>query len=107
MIYSCFDAETGLYKYFEDSRTKPINADLPVPSFSTKTKLGIAAIDAARPLPSDARFKGTGWHARGIIVRCASGVSGLGSVGKNAPLFAFAVACAAMLGTYFLVRESQ
>mgnify|MGYP001607312283 CR=1 FL=1 len=74
MIYSCFNARSALYDYFEDSRQLPVNADLPVPKFSVMAgKIGVAAIDAGRPLPSDARRTGQGWHARGIIVQCGHG----------------------------------
>lgn len=78
MIYSCFDQSTGLYKYWEDSLTIPVNGDLPVPSYlsSRATKLGVPSLEAGRPLPSAARSIGEGHRARGMIVRCDSPLSG-------------------------------
>ena len=77
MIYSCFDPDTGLYRYFEDARTHPINGDLPVPKFGRDTgRVGVPSMNAARPLPSSAKPIGKGWHARGVVVQCKS--SGLG-----------------------------
>lgn len=83
MRYSCFSAETGMYRYFEDSQTQPINGDLPVPQFGTKTRLGVPSIAAARPLPRGARPTGTGWAARGMIVKCpgSGGGAALGLLG--------------------------
>ena len=86
MIYSCFNAQKALYDYFEDGRQLPINADLPVPRFTVMAgKIGVAAIDAGRPLPSDARPAGQGWQARGIIVQCGhgNGMQGLSGFGVD------------------------
>ncbi len=84
MIYSCFDQDRGLYRYFQDATSRPINADLPVPTFSGETKMGYAAIAAARPLPRGAKRVGEGWHARGIVVRCPGGdLSGLGALDEG------------------------
>ena len=76
MIYSCFDPQSGLYDYFENAQTLAINADLPVPSLPRATQLGVASIEAGRPLPSDARPVGRGWHARGQVVKCGNGTLG-------------------------------
>lgn len=76
MLYSCFDPQSALYDYYEDARTLPINADLPMPSLPKATQLGVAAIEAGRPLPSDARPAGRGWHARGQVVQCGRGPLG-------------------------------
>lgn len=79
MIYSCFNERLGLYEYFEDERGHPINGDLPVPRFTGTTQIGMPALEAGRPLPSGVKRTGTGWHARGIIVRCKPmAVKGLG-----------------------------
>ena len=74
MIYSCFNERAGHYEYYEDDRGQAINGDLPVPALANKQagKVGVPARDAGRPLPSGARFVGTGWAARGMIVQCAS-----------------------------------
>lgn len=76
MIYSCFDPVSGLYDYFENSQMLPINADMPVPVLPKATQLGVASIEAGRPLPSDARRVGRGWHARGQVVKCGRGPTG-------------------------------
>jgi hypothetical protein len=80
MIYSCFDDARGVYRYYKDDTGRPMNSDLPVPTLTGETKTGYPSIDAARPLPSGAKPFGQGWHARGIVVRCGSGLSGLGAV---------------------------
>lgn len=72
MFYSCFNAHKGMYDYFEDATTIPVNADLPVPTLpSSAGKIGVPAFQAARPLPEGARPAGTGYNARGILVDCA------------------------------------
>lgn len=79
MIYSCFDSARGEYDYFEDSRRVPINADLPVPNLPPDAgRIGVAAIEAGRPLPTDARRIGRGWNARGMVVQCGHGPNGSG-----------------------------
>ncbi len=79
MIYSCFDQKAGLYRYFQDDTQRPINADLPVPRLPRAVeRIGVPAIDAARPFPSGAKVAGRGWHARGIVVQCPA--RGLGGV---------------------------
>lgn len=100
MIYSCFDDARGVYRYFQDGDNRPINADLPVPSFRSRTKIGVPAIEAGRPLPSAAQPIGEGWHARGMVVRCgsASSFSGLGAMPSSQvmwPLGAAGVGAAA------------
>jgi len=71
--YSCFDAPTGLYRYFADGSTHPINTDLPVPRLPPRAgKVGVPAREAGRPLPSAAREVGRGMSACGIIVQCSS-----------------------------------
>jgi len=74
--YSCFDPATGLYDYFQDGRTIPINADLPVPRLPAPTQIGVASIEAGRPLPNDAQHMGRGWSAQGMIVQCGRGPRG-------------------------------
>ena len=80
MYYSCFDPRTGTYEYFTDGESgTPINGDLPVPKLPAETKLGVAAIEAGRPLPSGVKRMGRGLQARGQIVQCGKGFNGLGS----------------------------
>lgn len=84
MIYSCWDPTSGLYDYFVDKREIAINADLPVPSLPAPgNRIGVAALEAGRSLPSGAKRAGRGWHARGLVVQCGRGTgskSGMGSV---------------------------
>ena len=103
MIYSCFDARSGLYRYFEDSASQPVNSDLPVPSFPRATKIGVPAIEAARALPAEARPAGSGWHARGIIVQCGipTGASSFGSLSLSSQSMLFGAALLAV-GGYLL-----
>lgn len=71
MIYSCFQQDRGLYRYFEDDKAYPINADLPVPKLPRdEGRIGVPSLDAARPMPSGAKPIGEGWHARGMVVQC-------------------------------------
>ena len=79
MMYSCFDPRSGMYDYFSDGEAGiPINGDLPTPRLPTATKLGVAAIEVGRPMPSSAKRVGQGWRARGQIVQCGKGFDGLG-----------------------------
>jgi hypothetical protein len=71
MIYSCFQQAGGVYAYFEVPGEIPLNADLPVPRLPAPTgNIGVPSIEAGRPLPANAKFIGTGWHAKGMIARC-------------------------------------
>lgn len=62
MIYSVHDPYTGQFRYFEAGPEVAINNDLPTPQFDAaiRTKIGVPASEAARPLPSGARQVGTG-----------------------------------------------
>lgn len=82
MIYSCFDANSGLYDYYETDEQKPLNADLPVPKLgSVDNPIGTPAIRAGRPVPAGARKVGRGWHARGMVADCSKrSIAGLGEV---------------------------
>ena len=69
MIYSAFDEPSGLYRYYEDHRHHPVNADLTLPTIARDAgRVGAPARECGRPLPPDARPVGTGWHARGLVV---------------------------------------
>lgn len=71
MMYSCFNQSTGLYEYFQDDSTRPINGDLPIPKLPASTgRIGVPSIEAGRPLPGGAKKIGKGWHARGMVVQC-------------------------------------
>lgn len=103
MMYSCFDQNSGLYRYFQDDKQIPVNGDLPVPNYlkSRATKLGVPALEAGRPLPSDARPVGRGVPARGMVVSCNAQGAALGAVldidTKTSLLLAGALGTAAIL----------
>lgn len=79
MLYSCFNEQVGLYRYFADDKHHAINADQPVPKLPATTgRVGVPSIDAARPFPSGAKPIGQGWHARGLVVQCPG--RGMGQV---------------------------
>jgi hypothetical protein len=82
MIYSCFNQQLGLYEYFEDGAAHPANGDLPVPRLGPDAgRVGVAAIDAGRPLPLGARRTGQGLMAKGILVSCKpTEVQGIGEL---------------------------
>lgn len=100
MHYSCFDQQTGLYDYFQDGRTIPINADVPVPRMRTVGKIGVPSIEAGVELPSDAKPAGRGWHARGLVVQC--GKSGLGMLDFSDRTKVVLLACAATAAVLWL-----
>ncbi len=80
MIYSCFDQNSGIYHYYSDSKSHPLNLDLPVPKLPNVVNgVGSPAILSARPLPSGASKIGSGWQARGVLVDCNLKASGLGN----------------------------
>lgn len=85
MRYSCFDQNTGKYRYFEDDKDHPVNGDYPVPTYpqDAKTPLGVSALLAGRPLPSGARPVGEGTFAEGVICRCDRSESSLGEMSLN------------------------
>lgn len=102
MMYSCFDQNSGLYRYFQDDKQIPVNGDLPVPTYlkSRATKLGVPALEAGRPLPANARPVGRGVPARGMVVSCANSpasLSGLDLDTKTALVVAGALGTAALL----------
>lgn len=89
MIYSVFVPEQGLYHYYETPENKPVNGDLPVPKLGQDAgKIGVAAMDAGRPLPSNARKVGQGWTARGVIASQGFGVLGLPTFNASGPIAA-------------------
>ncbi len=82
MLYSCFDAPRGEYRVFEDTSTRAANSDLPVPKLTSLVagNVGVPAIDAGRPLPSDAKYVGHAPNAQGMVVQCDAGLSGFGEL---------------------------
>jgi hypothetical protein len=69
MIYSVHDPYTGQFRYFEGGENVAINDDLPTPRWgkSVRTKLGIPASAAGRPLPVAAVPVGQGALPVGLM----------------------------------------
>lgn len=108
MIYSCFDQRSGSYRYFEDAHKVPVNGDLPVPHWlkaKTANGIGVPTAEAGRPLPSDAKFIGTGLSARGLIVRCDGGGTSLGLLSMQDRRNVVAIAALAMSGYFAVTRQ--
>jgi hypothetical protein len=95
MRYSCFDAQSALYDYFEDDRTIAINADVPVPRMRTVGSIGVPSIEAGERVPSGAKHVGRGWHAQGLIAQCGKGPLGAFDLSNKWVIFALAVGGAA------------
>lgn len=105
MRYSCFRPELGLYDYFEDGATLPLNADLPVPTLPPDSgRAGLASIHAARSLPRGAHRTGRGWHAQGQVVKCPQGgmLNGLGAVETGTLLRGAVVVGVVGIGLWFV-----
>jgi hypothetical protein len=109
MIYSCFNQQAGGYDYFEDSLGVPVNGDLPVPQLPPMAgQIGVPALQAGRPLPSDARHVGRGILARGILVDCgkSGSLSGDSGDGTWPPAWRWAVAFG-LAGLVIWAAQSQ
>lgn len=77
MIYSKWRPSTGGYDYFEaKGQDIPLGNDLPVPRLSGGTRIGVASIEAGRPVPSGARKAGSGALAKGLVAPTRSGALG-------------------------------
>ena len=76
MIYSVHNPLNGGFIYYEAAPDVPLNDDLPTPRWGggVRTKIGIAASVAARPLPPGASQVGSGTQPVGLI---SSGQAGL------------------------------
>jgi LPXTG-motif cell wall-anchored protein len=110
MMYSVFVPAEGQYHYYETTEKKAVNADLPVPTFGKDAgKIGVAAMDAARPLPFGAVMVGRGWHARGVLAN-KGGVSlslaGMDVLPTN-PMALAGLALASAGLAYLLLRKKR
>lgn len=99
MIYSVFAPDRAEYDYYESASVQlPLNADLPVPSLPPIAgQIGVPAIEAGRPLPSDAKPVGRGWFARGMIARRSTGLGAFSLNPSGAWMVVVAGAIAAWL----------
>jgi len=105
MIYSCFQQTPGMYAYFEGPGDIPINGDLPVPKLPPAVGgIGVPSIVAGRPLPAGSKYVGSGWHARGMLVKCGS--SGLGATPDLAgAVLGFVIAGGLAAGAIYWLRR--
>jgi len=116
LIYSVHNAVTGLFDYFEGGPDTPINDDLPTPQLRAG-RLGVAATDAARPLPPGARRVGSGSLPVGSISSgkpglwkgtskgtTPSGIAGLGEFALSQGAWVAAVIAAGAFITWVAAR---
>lgn len=73
MIFSVHNPYTGAFDYFEGGPETALNDDLPTPELG-RSKVGVAASAAGRPLPPGARKVGSGQLPVGSV---SSGKVGL------------------------------
>ena len=106
MKYSSFDAGSGHYKVYEDASTIPINGDLPVPPLGQELNgIGVPAMDAARFLPSGARYVGDSLAPVGMITRRQQALDGFGDFKSVGNTFLW-VTCAAV-GVYLVYHLTE
>jgi len=76
MRYSVHNPILGGFDYYDGPDVTAINNDQPTPVFdsSLRTKLGIPASVAGRPLPPDASLRGHGATAQGAVSSGQRGV---------------------------------
>lgn len=67
MIYSRFRPHAGDYEYFESPEKIGLADDLPTPKLPFGTSVGVPSVDAGRPIPAGAVYRGTGPFAKGVI----------------------------------------
>lgn len=76
MIYSRWNYKLGGYDYFQTSEQHGIGDDYSAPLLSQSSPIGVASVDAGRPLPISAKFVGTGKEARGLLTPVSRSVLG-------------------------------
>lgn len=69
MLYSVYDWNTKIYKYYEGKESKRS-----IPSYK---ELGVTPDDIAISLPNDAKLVGTGTEAKGTVATTESRGGGL------------------------------
>lgn len=107
MRYSRWRPDRGGYDYYEASDRIGLGDDLPVPTLSGGTDLGIPSTDIGRPLPSGARKIGSGELPIGSITpmpRIGLGLRGLGAFGISLDAIG-ALAIGIGLGWYWWGRR--
>jgi hypothetical protein len=71
--YSVFNPFKGNFDYYISTKSIAFNDEYPTPNYKNETRAGIAALEAGRPLPYDAKLIGSGQMPIGSI---SSGVRG-------------------------------
>ena len=67
MIYSRWNTINGGYDYFEGPGDRPMGNDLPKVVLPNSSPIGVASVDAGRPMPKSAKYVGKGPVAKGAI----------------------------------------
>lgn len=82
MIYSRWRPDKGGYDYFETSERYGLGDDLPVPTLTGGTGIGVPSVTAGRMPPAGAlRLVGSGKYARGMIMPTSrEGLEGAGAI---------------------------
>jgi hypothetical protein len=120
LIYSVHNPVSGLFDYYEGGPDTPINDDLPTPRLKGGP-IGIAASEAARPLPPGSRRVGQGVLPVGSVSSGKTGLwrgnkkgslpSGMGSIGeveltaRNLAIGLAALGSVAVLGYLLSMRR--
>lgn len=104
MIYSRWRPDTGGYDYFESSERYGIGDDLPTPSLK-EGKIGVASTSAGRPIPSGARYVGSGELARGVIAPMET--RGLSMAGISVEMGGITLAVGAGLIGYWIGKRKK
>jgi len=104
VIYSKWIPDKGGYAYYETGERRGLGDDLPIPSLTPTSAIGVASTEIGRSLPLGARLVGYGPLAQGSVVPLdRSGLSGIPEGAGKALLLAAVGAASAVAGV-FLVR---
>lgn len=104
MIYSRWRPDRGGYDYFESSERYGLGDDLPTPRLRPG-KIGVASTSAGRPIPSGARYVGSGALARGVIAPMET--AGLSMAGISVQMGGLTLAVGAALVGYWLGKRRK
>ncbi len=103
LTYSVWSPQKRGYDYYEAPGNLRAGVIAPRPSISASSVLGATVDEAARRLPSGAKYVGSGELARGMIATRNSGAA-LGAFDVGAvPLWAIALGVA----TFFYLRKQR
>jgi len=104
MLYSRWRPDTGGYDYFETAERFGLADDLPVPSGSGGSEIGLPLTEAGRTPRGEMRPAGSGPFAKGMILPLSR--SGLGDTSISVSFSGFVMlAAGAVLGYWFANRK--